>query len=137
MARGERRFFAPSPGSGGPGGARGGERDAGEGDPEGGSADWGQVFAWLGQRGHRLADCLDLTLAQLRALIEGHRAVDSARSIALMAAVRVAFWADKDEATRWIDGTTTKAAAPAPDDIAAARRASLEAWGFIVADTDG
>ena len=63
--------------------------------------------------------------------------MDSARDVRLMAAVRVAFWADKDEATRWIDGTTTKAAAPAPDDIAAARRASLEAWGFIVADTDG
>ena len=70
----------------------------------------------------------------MRALIDGHRAVDSARDVRLMAAVRVAYWADKDEAKHWIDGKARGSAAPRPDDIAAARRASLQAWGIAVAD---
>lgn len=68
----------------------------------------------------------------MRALIEGHRAVDSARDVRLMAAVRVAFHADRSEAERWIEGKTASRPEVRAHDIAEARRASLEALGVTV-----
>lgn len=68
----------------------------------------------------------------MKALVDGHRAVDAARDVRMMTAVRYAMHADADETRAWIDRKTERHRAPSAAGIAEARRQSLEAFGFRV-----
>jgi len=64
--------------------------------------EWGHAFAWLARRGHSLAECLELTLAQLAALTAGHAAVESAEEARLIAAIRLATAGTPAEVQAWL-----------------------------------
>ncbi|MDT8856428.1 hypothetical protein RNZ50_15650 [Paracoccaceae bacterium Fryx2] len=78
--------------------------------------EWGTAFAGLVRSGHSLAECLDLTLAQLAALAAGHARIERAEDARLLSAIRVATAGSPAEVRAWLDRRSPATADPGRTD---------------------